>query len=151
MRVRSHTQNCRKYLFCFTEQRRTRGTRSVPGNACIRRRWRIQRADLGAAVEKTEGKRQPEDFFGHRKRGCEATSSPSAPATGKALKPLGLRAFSLCFRAPQEGIGAATSNPSAPAKTKRPSREAETFYFPLSLKAETTPGNKRVNGYKPIG
>ena len=84
-------------LFCFTEQRRTRGTRSVPGNACERRRWRIQRADLGAAVEKIEEKRQPEDFFGHRKRGCEATSSPSAPATGKALKPLGFRAFSLLF------------------------------------------------------
>lgn len=76
----------------------------------------MQRADLGAAVEKTEGKQQPEDFFGHRKR-----------------------------------VGAATSNPSAPAKPKRPSREAETFYFSLSLKAETTPGNKRVNGYKPIG
>ena len=76
----------------------------------------MQRADLGAAVEKTEGKQQPEDSFGHRKR-----------------------------------IGASTSNPSAPAKTKRPSREAETFYFFLSLKAETTPGNKRVNGYKPIG
>ena len=66
--------------------------------ACKHRRWRIQRAGVGASVEKIEKKRQPEDFFGHRKRGCEATSSPSAPATGKALKPLGFRAFSLCFR-----------------------------------------------------
>ena len=66
--------------------------------ACKHRRWRIQRAGVGASVEKIEKKRQPEDFFGHRKRGCEATSSPSAPATGKALKPLGFRAFSLRFR-----------------------------------------------------
>ena len=58
----------------------------------------VARAGVGAAVEKIEEKRQPEDFFGHRKRGCEATSSPSAPATGKALKPLGFRAFSLRFR-----------------------------------------------------
>ena len=43
------------------------------------------RAGVGAAVEKIEEKRQPEDFFGHRKRGCEATSSPSAPAKKKAL------------------------------------------------------------------
>ena len=85
-------------LSCFIEQKRTRGTRSVPGNACSRRRWRIQRAGVGAAVEKIEEKRQREDFFGHRKRGCEATSSPSAPATGKALKPLGFKAFSLFFR-----------------------------------------------------
>ena len=76
----------------------------MPGNACERRRWRMQRADLGAAVEKTEGKRQPEDFFGHRKRGCEATSSPSAHATGKALKPLGFRAFSLLFSRAAYGL-----------------------------------------------
>ena len=56
------------------------------------------RAGVGAAVEKIEEKRQPEDFFGHRKRGCEATSSPSAPATEKALKPLGFGACSLRFR-----------------------------------------------------
>ena len=70
----------------------------VPGNACSRRLRRMQRAGVGAAVEKIEEKRQPEDFFGHRKRGCKATSSPSAPATGKALKPLGFRAFSSRFR-----------------------------------------------------
>ena len=75
----------------------TRGKRSVSGNACSRRRWRIQRAGVGAAVEKIEEKRQPEDFFGHRKRGCEATSSPSAPAIGKALKPSGFKAFLLLF------------------------------------------------------
>ena len=72
----------------------TRGKRSVSGNACERRRWRIQRAGVGAAVEKIEEKRQPEDFFGHRKR---AGSSPSAPATGKALKPSGFKAFLLLF------------------------------------------------------
>ena len=44
----------------------------MPGNACERRRWRIQRAGVGAAVEKIEEKRQPEDFFGRRKRGGEA-------------------------------------------------------------------------------
>ena len=81
-------------LSCFIEQKRTRGMRSVPGNACSRRRWRIQRAGVGAAVEKIEEKRQPEDFFGHRKR---ADSSPSVPATEKALKPLGFGAFSSLF------------------------------------------------------
>ena len=92
----------------------------VPGNACERRRGREQRAGVGAAVEKIEEKRQPEDFFGHRKRGCKATSSPSAPASEKALKPLGFRAFSLRFRerrtvcfAPLEG--AKTGSISHPA------------------------------------
>ena len=50
--------------------------------ACERRRWRKQRAGFGAAVEKIEDQRKPEDFFGHRKsygvgvsrrmRGCPA-------------------------------------------------------------------------------
>ena len=57
----------------------------MPGNACERSRCEEERAGVGAAVEKIEEKRQPEDFFGHRKRGCEATSSPSAPAKKKAL------------------------------------------------------------------
>ena len=47
---------------------------------------------------KNRKKRQPEDPFGHRKSGCEATSSPSAPAIGKALKPLGFKAFSSLWR-----------------------------------------------------
>ena len=41
------------------------------GNACERRLRRIQRAGVGAAVEKIEEKRKPEDFFGHRKRSKE--------------------------------------------------------------------------------
>ena len=69
----------------------------VPGNACSRRRWRIQRAGVGAAVEKIEERRQPEDFFGHRKRGCEATSSPSAPA--KQERPPPVRRPFLFYRA----------------------------------------------------
>ena len=49
----------------------------VPGYACERRRGRMKRAEVGAAVEKREEKRKPAAFFGHRKR---ATSNPSAPA-----------------------------------------------------------------------
>ena len=53
----------------------------MPGNACERIRWMIQRARVGAAVEIIKGQCEaPEDYFGHRKRGCEATSIPSAPA-----------------------------------------------------------------------
>ena len=51
------------------------------------------RAGVGAAVEKIEERRQPEDFFGHRKRGCEATSSPSAPATAQSLCLCGFERF----------------------------------------------------------
>ena len=55
---------------------------SVPGNSAERARWAKQRGGVGAAVEKDEEKavKATEVFFGHRKRGCEATSSPSAPA-----------------------------------------------------------------------
>ena len=54
----------------------------MPGNAAERARWAKQRDGVGVAVEKIEEQRRqvPEGFFGHRKRGCEATSSPSAPA-----------------------------------------------------------------------
>ena len=51
------------------------------------------RAGVGAAVEKIEEKRHPEDFFGHRKRGCEAASSPSAPATEKPCNRKGCAVF----------------------------------------------------------
>ena len=53
------------------------------GIACERVRWTKQRAGDGAAVEKVEEKRKPDDFFGHRKRGCKATSSPSFSARKK--------------------------------------------------------------------
>ena len=51
----------------------------MPGNACDRRRWRIKGARVGVAVEIAR-RSKPQSNFGHRKRGCEATSSPSAPA-----------------------------------------------------------------------
>ena len=38
------------------------------GERCERRRWRKQRAERVAAVDKIEGKRKPEDFIGHRNR-----------------------------------------------------------------------------------
>ena len=82
---------------CFTETGGTRGTRSVSGNTWERRLRRIQRAGVGAAVETARAKASI-GRFGHRKRGCEATSSPSAPATEKALKPLGFKAFSSLWR-----------------------------------------------------
>ena len=40
----------------------------IAGKACERRLRRNQRAGFGAAVEKIEDQRKPEDFFGHRKR-----------------------------------------------------------------------------------
>ncbi len=54
--------------------------RNVPGNSAERARWAKQRGGVGAAVEKDEERavKATEVFFGHRKRGCEATSSPSA-------------------------------------------------------------------------
>ena len=64
------------------------------GNACDRRRWRIKGARVGVAVEIAR-RSKPQSNFGHRKRGCEATSSPSAPATPKALKQRGFKAFYL--------------------------------------------------------
>lgn len=62
------------------------------GNACDRRRWRIKGARVGVAVEIAR-RSKPQSNFGHRKRGCEATSSPSALATPKALKQRGFKAF----------------------------------------------------------
>ena len=47
------------------------------GNACDRRRWRIKGARVGVAVEIAR-RSKPQSNFGHRKRGCEATSTPSA-------------------------------------------------------------------------
>ena len=70
----------------------SRGARSVPGNACERRRWRIQRAGVGAAVEIRRAIARKANF-GHRKRGCEATSSPSAPAKPSSIEYQGLRAI----------------------------------------------------------
>ena len=47
----------------------------------------MKRERVGAAVEKIEerGAESPEDFFGNRKRGCEATSNPSFCANKKEL------------------------------------------------------------------
>ena len=84
------TRRSLRYFFFPRQPRQSR----VPGNACERRRWRIQRAGVGAAVEKIKEKRQPEDFFGYRKRGCEVTSSPSAPAKPKR-SPLHAETFSI--------------------------------------------------------
>ena len=44
----------------------------VRGSVTERRRGRIQRGEAGAAVEKREDGRQPEAFFGHRKRSVGA-------------------------------------------------------------------------------
>ena len=64
------------------KQRDSNPSAEGAGNACERRRWRMQRAGVGAAVEKIEEKRQPEDFFGYRKR---AVFSPSFSANQKRL------------------------------------------------------------------
>ncbi len=66
------------WLFFWQEMGIPRHAR-VPGKAYERRRWRIQRVGFGAAVEMRRAiARQP--HFGYRKRGCGATSSPSASA-----------------------------------------------------------------------
>ena len=44
----------------------------VRSKACKRRQWRMQRAGLGAAVEKIEDQRKPEDFFRYRKSSLSA-------------------------------------------------------------------------------
>ena len=46
------------------------------GNACDCRRWRKKGAGVGAAVEGCP-RHKRKATFGHRKRGCEATSNPS--------------------------------------------------------------------------
>ena len=58
-----------------------------------RRLWRMQRGGDGAAVGDWQGGPAAADRAGHRKRACEASSSPSAPAT-KPAKTLGFRRFS---------------------------------------------------------
>ena len=47
------------------------------GNACERRRWRIQRAGVGAAVEILQAIARIKDF-GHRKRGAPASAANPA-------------------------------------------------------------------------
>ena len=49
-----------------------------------RRRWRIQRPERVAAVDKIEGKRKPEDFIGHRKR-PRACPPPMAESRASAV------------------------------------------------------------------
>ena len=41
------------------------------GERWERRRWRIQRPERVAAVDKIEEKRKPENFIGHRNRDCQ--------------------------------------------------------------------------------
>ena len=41
---------------------------NAPGERAERCQWQIQQGERVAAVEKIEGKRKPEDFFGHRNR-----------------------------------------------------------------------------------
>ena len=41
------------------------------GERWERRRWREERPERVAAVDKIEGKRKPEDFIGHRNRNCQ--------------------------------------------------------------------------------
>ena len=45
----------------------------------------------GRSGRKNRGKARaaPENFFGHRKRGCEATSNPSFCAKTKSSRPIG--------------------------------------------------------------
>ena len=94
----------------------------MPGNACERRRWRIQRADLGAAVEKIEEKRQPEDFFGHRKRGLRSNFEPFCPCHRKSLETAGFQGFffaffrercTVCFAALEDVKAGSISHPAA--------------------------------------
>ena len=53
----------------------------------------VARAGVGAAVEKIEEKRQPEDFFGHRKRGLRSNFEPFCPCHRKSPETAGLQGF----------------------------------------------------------
>ena len=46
------------------------------GERAERRRWRMQRGERVAAVEKIEDQRKPDGFFGHRKRYAGPFRSP---------------------------------------------------------------------------
>ena len=60
------------------------------GNACERAEG-DEASRGGRSGRKNRGKARvaPEDFFGHRKRGCEATSNPSFCAKTKSSRPIG--------------------------------------------------------------
>ena len=67
----------------FVQSRsRTRAPKGA-GVACERVRGTKQRAGEGAAVEILRAKARGQNF-GHRKRGCKATSSPSFSANNKS-------------------------------------------------------------------
>ena len=59
------TRRSLRYFFFSRQPHQSR----VPGNACERRRWRVQRAGVGAAVETARVKASI-GRFGHRKRGA---------------------------------------------------------------------------------
>ncbi len=75
----------------------------MPGNACERRLRRIQRAGVGAAVEKIEERRQPEDFFGYRKRGAKPIE-PFCPCHRKSLETAGFQGFFFAFSRAAHGL-----------------------------------------------
>ena len=124
----------------------------MPGNACSCRRWRIQRAGVGAAVEKIEERRQPEDFFGHRKRGCEATSSPSAPA--KQERPPPVRRPFLFYRAKErepEARGACRATPASAASSTPAAYRARQFSKSPLTHFAASPLRKRSRSVRLLG
>ena len=79
------TRRSLRYFFFSRQPLQNR----VPGNACERRRWRIQRAGVGAAVETARVKASI-GRFGHRKRG---QFEPFCPCHRKSLETAGLQGF----------------------------------------------------------
>ena len=76
----------------FYEEKRdlNQSAGSGVGNACERAEG-DEASRGGRSGRKNRGKARaaPENFFGHRKRGCEATSNPSFCAKTKSSRPTG--------------------------------------------------------------
>ena len=108
------------------------------------RRGRVQRGEAGAAVEKLEDKRQPETFFGHRKRAiCQSgagdgnllsRTQPSRRADRSSL-PLVARdgALPFCRLAASATGGASAANPGRllPNPASLRSRRLEFVSIPI--------------------
>ena len=90
--------------------------RSSLGKRADRRRWRKEGGERSAAVEKSEEKRKPEAFFGHRKPAQsdnpEVVGSSPSPATKKIPRtcsediflPLHFSLFTLHFSPPSRNF-----------------------------------------------
>ena len=91
-------------LFCFTEQRRTRGTRSVPGNACERRLRRIQRAGGWRSGRKNRGEAAARRFFRAPQAGLRSNFEPFCPCHWKSLETAGFQGFFFAFSRAAHGL-----------------------------------------------